>query len=606
MPLTVAVQMDPIARIRIAGDSTFALLLEAQARGHRLLHYTPDRLRLNGSRVETIAEPLTVKDVEGDHARLGEPRPRRPGDRRCRASPPGPAVRFILHNDDASARAHSPEDAGRQRSAQRPRRAGKAVRHGLSRADAADPDRPRPGRDRGVPSRARRGGDEAALWLRRRGGVQDRQAGPELRLAVRSLHCDAARALGDPEIPAGGVARRQAHHSGRRGSEGRRQPRAVGRRHPLQHGARRSGGGDGADRPRARDLRKDRAGTRAARAPFRRDRRDRRLSHRDQRHLADRHPGDQAARRPRSRGRDLGCDRGQTKQGHRQSRRRDALRTGAEGEYSRNVCRQRRRRRTRPPVRARRGVRRQGVRSGETAQGSLGAARAPARRRRGLPTRGHADAAGRPGRGPRRGAQGARSGRDGQGLRRDAERPDGRPAARRTRRRRALARSAPGANGFADDRCGRRIRARHARAGVRHRSSVPAAGQADAGRAEDRRIAALCALGPQTEGRPRDPHRRGVPEAGARRHDDPHDADRGAAHHRRQGAVRDPGSAIRQGDRRQDRARVRRRQARRTRGTGQAGGRVALSGRAQCERGQRRLARSEHVVLDLEIRLSRP
>jgi glutathione synthase len=74
MTLTVAVQMDPIARIRIAGDSTFALLLEAQARGHRLLHYTPERLRLNGSRVETVAEPLTVKDVEGDHARLGEPR----------------------------------------------------------------------------------------------------------------------------------------------------------------------------------------------------------------------------------------------------------------------------------------------------------------------------------------------------------------------------------------------------------------------------------------------------------------------------------------------------------------------------------------------------
>jgi glutathione synthase len=72
MPLTVAVQMDPIERIRIAGDSTFALLLEAQARGHRLLHYTPDRLRLNGARVEAVAEPLTVKDVQGDHARLGE------------------------------------------------------------------------------------------------------------------------------------------------------------------------------------------------------------------------------------------------------------------------------------------------------------------------------------------------------------------------------------------------------------------------------------------------------------------------------------------------------------------------------------------------------
>ena len=73
MPLTVAVQMDPIARIKIAGDSTFALLLEAQARGHRLLHYTPDRLRLQGGRVEAMAEPLAVQDVDGDHARLGEP-----------------------------------------------------------------------------------------------------------------------------------------------------------------------------------------------------------------------------------------------------------------------------------------------------------------------------------------------------------------------------------------------------------------------------------------------------------------------------------------------------------------------------------------------------
>ena len=73
MPLTVAVQMDPIASVRVAGDSTFALLLEAQARGHHLLHYTPDRLRLNGKRVETNAEPLEVRDVAGDHARLGEP-----------------------------------------------------------------------------------------------------------------------------------------------------------------------------------------------------------------------------------------------------------------------------------------------------------------------------------------------------------------------------------------------------------------------------------------------------------------------------------------------------------------------------------------------------
>ena len=46
MSLTVAVQMDPIQRIKIAGDSTFALLLEAERRGHRLLHYGPDRLSM--------------------------------------------------------------------------------------------------------------------------------------------------------------------------------------------------------------------------------------------------------------------------------------------------------------------------------------------------------------------------------------------------------------------------------------------------------------------------------------------------------------------------------------------------------------------------------
>jgi glutathione synthase len=72
MTLTVAVQMDPIERIRIAGDSTFALMLEAQARGHRLFTYTPDRLSLRDGRVIAVAKPVTVRDVEGDHATLGQ------------------------------------------------------------------------------------------------------------------------------------------------------------------------------------------------------------------------------------------------------------------------------------------------------------------------------------------------------------------------------------------------------------------------------------------------------------------------------------------------------------------------------------------------------
>jgi glutathione synthase len=74
MTLTVAVQMDPIQRIKIAGDSTFALLVEAQARGHSILHYTPDRLSLRDGAVTTTAEPIEVRDTEGDHVTLGEPR----------------------------------------------------------------------------------------------------------------------------------------------------------------------------------------------------------------------------------------------------------------------------------------------------------------------------------------------------------------------------------------------------------------------------------------------------------------------------------------------------------------------------------------------------
>jgi glutathione synthase len=69
--LTVAVQMDPIEKIKIAGDSTFALMLAAQERGHRLLYYTPDRMSLAGDRVLADLSPIEVRDTEGDHYKLG-------------------------------------------------------------------------------------------------------------------------------------------------------------------------------------------------------------------------------------------------------------------------------------------------------------------------------------------------------------------------------------------------------------------------------------------------------------------------------------------------------------------------------------------------------
>jgi glutathione synthase len=74
MKLNVAVQMDPIARINIRGDSTFALLLEAQKRGHALSYYTPDKLSLRGEELVAPVQVLTVRDEVGDHFTLGDPR----------------------------------------------------------------------------------------------------------------------------------------------------------------------------------------------------------------------------------------------------------------------------------------------------------------------------------------------------------------------------------------------------------------------------------------------------------------------------------------------------------------------------------------------------
>src|SRR5437588_6704866 len=74
MKLNVAVQMDPIARINIRGDSTFALLLEAQQRGHGISYYTPDKLSLRGDELVAPVQLLTVRDEPGHHFTLGEPR----------------------------------------------------------------------------------------------------------------------------------------------------------------------------------------------------------------------------------------------------------------------------------------------------------------------------------------------------------------------------------------------------------------------------------------------------------------------------------------------------------------------------------------------------
>ena len=72
MSLRVAVQMDPLEGINIEGDSTFAIMLGAQKRGHALWYYRAEDLSYTDGRLWTMARPVTVQPVQGDHFTLGE------------------------------------------------------------------------------------------------------------------------------------------------------------------------------------------------------------------------------------------------------------------------------------------------------------------------------------------------------------------------------------------------------------------------------------------------------------------------------------------------------------------------------------------------------
>jgi len=75
MPLTVAVQMDPLESIAVDGDSTFALMLEAQARGHRVFHYLADQLTYEDGRLRALANEVRVQRVEANHFSAAAPAP---------------------------------------------------------------------------------------------------------------------------------------------------------------------------------------------------------------------------------------------------------------------------------------------------------------------------------------------------------------------------------------------------------------------------------------------------------------------------------------------------------------------------------------------------
>ena len=148
---------------------------------------------------------------------------------------------------------------------------------------------------------------------------------------------------------------------------------------------------------------------------------------------------------------------------------------------------------------------------------------------------------------------------------------------------------------------GRRLRPRHAGAGLRHRPAVPAARQADALGRADRRIHALHAVGPGAEGRPRHPQHRRMRAPVALRHHHPHLDPRGALPVGRRGALRRADRALRQGSGEEHRRRICPGQARRARRAPRQGRRKPLSGRAQRQGRQGRPARPADAVLDRQI-----
>lgn len=91
MALRIACQMDPIDRIDIRGDSTFAILLEAQRRGYDIFYYTPPDLALHGNHLLARGHTLRLNDKYGDHFELSHPRVENLGQRDCvllRQDPP--------------------------------------------------------------------------------------------------------------------------------------------------------------------------------------------------------------------------------------------------------------------------------------------------------------------------------------------------------------------------------------------------------------------------------------------------------------------------------------------------------------------------------------
>ena len=312
MTLTVAVQMDPIQRIKITGDSTFAMLLEAQRRGYRLLHYTPDRL--------VHARRHRDGDGGADRGPRHRRRPRHHGRARadrslrpstwccCARTRPStwptspPPICSSASTRGPSWSTIRPMCATRPRSCSSPNIPHLMPPTLISR-DKAEIEAFR--REHGeVVMKPLYGNGGAAVFKVSR---EDPNFGSLFDLFSVTFREPWVIQRFLPKITEGD--KRIILIDGEGG--GRDQPRSGAERHPLQHGARRRRQAHRPHAARDRDLRDDRPEAEGNGPDLRRHRRDRRQPHRDQRDVPDRPARHQAPRRSGHRRDPVGRDRGE-------------------------------------------------------------------------------------------------------------------------------------------------------------------------------------------------------------------------------------------------------------------------------------------------------
>jgi hypothetical protein len=281
MALKVAVQMDPLETINVAGDSTFAIMLSGQARGHELWHYAAGDLSYRGGRLTAPARRVSVRRGEDGHFTALEERKLDLGADidvvLMRQDPPFDlayitATHLLERIQDETLVVNDPA----------------AVRNAPEKLFVLDYAEFMP------PTLVTRSLDEARAFH-----------AEHQEVVVKPLYGNAGSAV----FHVGKADANLAALTELFGQVWREPFMAQARRDPLQPRCRRQGCADRTDPARARDLREDRPRTGAARAGVRRHRRHRRLSDRDQRHIADRHRRDRSLQRHRYGGSDLGRDR---------------------------------------------------------------------------------------------------------------------------------------------------------------------------------------------------------------------------------------------------------------------------------------------------------